>query len=328
MSTAADTAADPEGRRGVLVTGGTGHVGRLALEALATHGAGPLVSLDVRAPAAPRAGVVEVRADVRDADLVALLRAHAVAAVVHCAAIVTPPPGMGEDELHAIEVGGTRRLVAACVEAGVQHLTMMSSGAAYGYHPRNRLRPLVESDSVPGSPGFAYSRHKAEVETLLAEARREHPGLGQLVLRPGTILGAGTSNQITALFERPVVLGLRGVEVAFVLVWDRDVAEVVARGVTERVTGTFNLAGDGVLTLADIAAIEGRRLVRVPPALIAAALQVLDRLGVGPYGPEQVDFLRYRPVLSNDALKAAFPGLPTRSTREAYEAYRRGRDDG
>ena len=313
---------------GVLVTGGTGYLGSLVLEALAARDVSPLVSLDVRDPAAPRDGIVEVRADVRDADLVRLLREHRVRAVVHCAAIVTPPPGMDEDELHAIEVGGTRRLVDACVEAGVEHLTVTSSGAAYGYHPRNRVRALVETDSVPGSDGFAYSRHKAEVEALLAAARRDHPGLGQLVLRPGTILGAGTSNQITALFERPVVLGLRGVEVPFVIVWDHDVAEVVARGVTGRVTGTYNVAGDGVLTLADVAAIEGRRLVRVPPALLTVALHVLARLGVGPYGPEQVDFLRFRPVLANDALKAAFPGLPTRTTREAYEAYRQGRDGG
>lgn len=313
---------------GVLVTGGTGHVGSLVLEALLGRGVAPLVSLDVRAPVAPRAGVSEVRADVRDADLAGLLRTHGVRAVVHCAAIVTPPPGMGEEELHTIEVGGTRRLVEACVAAGIEHLTVTSSGAAYGYHPRNRQRSLVETDSVPGSDGFAYSRHKAEVEALLADARVRHPGLGQLVLRPGTILGAGTSNQITALFERPVVLGLRGAEVPFVLVWDRDVAEIVARGVVERVTGILNVAGDGVLTLADVAAIEGKRLLRVPPALLSGALHVLARLGVGPYGPEQVDFLRYRPVLANDALKVAFPGLPTRTTREAYEAYRRGREGG
>lgn len=145
------------------------------------------------------------------------------------------------------------------------------------------------------------------------------------MLRPGTILGAGTANQITALFEQRVVLGLAGVEVPFVFVWDRDVATIVARGVTERITGTYNVAGDGVLTLADIARIEGKRLVRVPPRLVERALGGLSRLRLAPYGPEQVDFLRYRPVLANDALKRAFPGLPTRTSREAYEVYRQGR---
>jgi UDP-glucose 4-epimerase len=313
-------------RPGVLVTGGAGHVGHLALQALAAHGADPLVSLDVRARTEPLDGVAAVTGDLRHLDLADLLDRHRVGAVVHCAAIVNPPPGMSEAELHDIEVGGTERVLEACLAAGVEHVTVTSSGAAYGYHLANRGRWLTEDDPVRGSDAFAYSRHKAEVERLLARYRRVHPELGQLVLRPGTILGAGTRNQITDLFERPAVLGLRGTDVPFVIVWDWDVAEVIARGVVERVTGTYNLAGDGVLTLADIARIEGKRLVPLPPQLLARALGVLGRMGLTQYGPEQVDFLRYRPVLANDAMKRAFPGLPRRSTREAYEAYRQGRD--
>jgi NAD(P)-dependent dehydrogenase (short-subunit alcohol dehydrogenase family) len=133
-----------------------------------------------------------------------------------------------------------------------------------------------------------------------------------LLLRPGTVLGETTDNQITALFSGPVVLGLTDTDVPFVFVLDTDVAEVIRRGVVERITGTFNLAGDGVLTLRDIAAIEGKPFVPVPAWLLAGALHVLSRLRLVPYGPEQVDFLRYRPVLANDALKAAFPGCPPR----------------
>ncbi len=122
------------------------------------------------------------------------------------------------------------------------------------------------------------------------------------------------------------MLGLRGVDVPFVFVWDQDVAEVIARGVTAGVTGVFNLAGDGALTLAEIARIEGKRLVALPPDLLARALGLLRAARLTQYGPEQVDFLRYRPVLANDALKRAFPGLPRRSSAEAYEIYRTGRE--
>ncbi|NIS30078.1 MAG: NAD-dependent epimerase/dehydratase family protein, partial [Actinobacteria bacterium] len=83
-----------------------------------------------------------------------------------------------------------------------------SSGAAYGYHETNRGRRLTEEDPVRGSTRFAYSRHKAEVEELLAAYRRSRPDLAQLVLRPGTILGEHTSNQITDLFEKSVILDL------------------------------------------------------------------------------------------------------------------------
>ncbi len=319
-----------DGRRsGVLVTGGTGYLGSLALQALAARtDVEPLVSLDVREPRVAIDGVTYVTDDLRSADLPALLHEHDVGAVVHLAAILDPPPGMGDDELHDIEVGGTRQVVDASAAAGVEHLTVASSGAAYGYAPRNRERPLVESDPVPGHPRFAYSRHKAEVEALLADARETHPQLGQLVLRPGTILGRGTDNQITRLFTGRVVLGLTDTDVPFVFVHEDDVAEVIARGVTEHVTGIVNLAGDGVLTLRDIAAIEGARYLPLPPRLIAGALRVLQPLRVVPYGPEQVDFLRYRPVLANDRLRALFPGLPRLTTVETYARFRAARDRG
>jgi UDP-glucose 4-epimerase len=311
-------------RSAVLVTGGSGYLGSLVLRTLADAGVGPLVSVDVRASHEPIPGVTYLEADLRDHDLTGTLRDHGVAAVVHLAAIVDPPPGMDDATLHAIEVGGTRRTIDACLAAGVSHLTVTSSGAAYGYRPTNRDRWLVESDPTPGHPRFAYSRHKAEVERLVEQVRREHPELAVLLLRPGTVLGETTDNRITALFSGPVVLGLRDTDVPFVFVLDADVAEVIRRGVTERIAGTFNLAGDGVLTLRDVAAIEGKRYVAVPAWLLTGALHLLSRLRLVPYGPEQVDFLRYRPVLANDALKAAFPGLPSATSADVYARFRHG----
>lgn len=308
----------------VLVTGGNGYLGRLVVSRFAEAGI-PTVSVDLRKPDAPREGVVEIVGDLRDVDLTDLLREHEVTAVVHLAAIVEPPRGMSESELESIEVGGTRAVLDACVACDVRHLTVLSSGAAYGYTARNDGRALDEDTPTPGSPEFAYSRHKAMVEKLVATTRRLHPDLGILLLRPGTILGASTNNQITALFRQPVVLGLRESEVPYVFVWDEDVAEIVVTGVRRCVTGTFNVAGDGVVTLADIAAAEKHRLVRLPASLVRRALVVGSRLGVGRYGPEQVDFLRHRPVLDNARLRRAFPGLPRLSSRETYELYRRER---
>ena len=40
--------------------------------------------------------------------------------------------------------------------------------------------------------------------------------------------------------------------------------------------------------------------------MLKAALAVGSALGVSRYGPEQLDFLRYRPVLLNTALKERF----------------------
>lgn len=310
----------------VLVTGGCGYIGRLAVAALRERDV-PVVSLDVREPPADGrvAGVDYRTADVRDPGLGRLLIELEVGSVVHLAAVLEAPAGVDAAALHDIEVGGTRNVVDACRQAGVGHLVVTSSGAAYGYEPSNEGRWLSEDDPLHGSERFLYSRHKREVEELLAQARAEDPSLRVLVLRPGTVLGSGTRNAITRLFDAPVVLGLRGTEIPFVLVWDHDVAEVIVRGVCERRSGTYNLAGDGVVTMRDIADAQGKRYVALPPALVAGALRVLRAARLAPYGPEQVDFLRYRPVLANTRLRADFPGLPRLDSREVLALFLRAR---
>ena len=312
--------------RAVLITGAAGYLGRMVTRALATDARAlrRIVATDVRPAAADECvdGVVHAVLDVRDgARLEELLREHAVDTVVHLAAIVTPPKGASRDLLYEVDVVGTRNVLDACLAAGVGKVIVTSSGAAYGYHADNS--PLLdEDDPIRGHEAFAYAHHKRLVEEMLADYRERHPELAQLVFRPGTILGRGTRNQITALFSGPAVIGLRGVASPFVFIWDEDVAACVVEGVHGDGTGTFNLAGDGVMTLREIAAELGKPFIGIPVPLITRALALLERLRVVPWGPEQVCFLRYRPVLSNERLKRDFGYRPRRSTREVFELYR------
>lgn len=269
-------------------------------------------------------GVEYVTADVRSPGLSAILREHGIETVVHLASIVTPAKGMTEEFLYSVDVLGTRNVLESSVAAGVRHLIVTSSGAAYGYHGDNP-EWLVETSPLRGNEAFAYSRHKRIVEEDLARYRVEHPELRQLIFRPGTILGESTSNQITALFEKPVVLGIRGSASPWVFIWDQDVVNCIVTGIHEGREGVYNLAGDGVITMREIAARLGRPYVALPAGLVRGALRVLKRLGLSQYGPEQVEFLQYRPVLKNDALKREFGYTPQLSTAQVFELYLRGR---
>jgi UDP-glucose 4-epimerase len=182
--------------------------------------------------------------------------------------------------------------------------------------------PLVEDDALRGNPEFAYADHKRLVEEMLDRCRRDHPELAQLVFRPGTILGEAVDNPITAIFDRPVVIGVRGSEVPFVLIWDEDVARAIVEGITERRTGTYNLAGDGVITLEEIAHRIGKPYVAVPVPVLRGGLRALKALRLSQAGPEQVNFLRYRPVLSNDRLKTEFGFTPSLTSEECFERFR------
>ncbi len=308
----------------VLVTGAGGYIGHQVVPALAAAGF-RVVAADVREipPGRRTDGVDYVVADVRE-PMVGLVRGRGVDRVVHLAAIVTPGRDDGRDLEYQVDVVGTRHVLEACVAAGVRQVIVTSSGAAYGYHGDSPPW-LLEGDPLRGNPEFAYSDHKRQVEEMLARFRREHPSLRQLILRPGTVLGATTRNQITALFDGPVVMGLWGADTPFVLIWDRDLVEIIVRGVRDDRAGIYNVAGDGVLTMREMARMMGKPYVPVPVPLVRGALALLRRAGRTPYGPEQVDFLRYRPVLGNIRLRAEFGYAPRKSTREVFELFLEGR---
>jgi UDP-glucose 4-epimerase len=143
-----------------------------------------------------------------------------------------------------------------------------------------------------------------------------------VVLRIGTILGERVDNQITDLFRRGRLLKIRGSDSPFVFIWDEDVVAIIQRAVLGDRTGIFNVAGDGAMTIDEIAAELNKPVMSVPVGVLKAALATAHRLGLTPHGAAQTDFLRYRPVLDNTRLKEEFGYTPRFTSREAFAAWR------
>jgi len=309
--------------RTILITGAGGYLGSQTVERLAQDAERfRIVSTDVRKtpPDRQQPGVTYLVLDIRDPLLVKVCRQHQVDTVVHLASIVTPGRRHDRRFEYSVDVEGTANVLTACVEADVRQIIVTSSGAAYGYHADNP-QPIDEDQPLRGNREFAYSDHKRLVEEMLARYRREHPELKQLIFRPGTVLGAHTNNQITDLFHKRFLLGLRGAASPWVFIWDEDVVECIIQGIRDESEGIYNLAGDGTLTLSQIAERLEKPFVPLPVWLVREGLRFLRLFRATQYGPEQVDFLRYRPVLSNERLKRNFGYVPRKSTAEVFEYY-------
>jgi UDP-glucose 4-epimerase len=308
----------------VLVTGAAGYLGSQLVAALAADARRPaaVVAMDVREvpPEKRLAGVGYEAADIRAPDLAAMLRRHTVDTVVHLASIVTPGKNSRREFEYSVDVLGTRNLLDACVAAGVTRIIVSSSGAAYGYHADNPAW-ISEDAPVRGNEEFAYSWHKRLVEEMLVDYRARAPQLRQVVFRIGTILGETVRNQITDLFEKPRLIAIRGSDSPFVFIWDQDVVGCMLEAVYSDRAGVYNVAGDGALGIREIAARLGKRCVVFPAWLLRAALALLKALGLTQYGPEQVNFLRYRPVLDNRRLKEEFGYVPQKTSAEVFEFY-------
>ena len=313
----------------VLVTGAAGYLGSQLVAALAARGPGALVAMDVR-EIAQQQRLPQVQyetADIRAPGLDALLERHAIDTVVHLASIVTPGKDSDREFEYSVDVLGTENLLKACVAASVRKIVVSSSGAAYGYHADN---PAWISEDTPlrGNREFAYSWHKRLGEEMLADYRERAPQLAQVVFRIGTILGETVRNQITDLFDKPRLIAVRGSDSPFVFIWDQDVVGCMLQAVYSDRAGVYNVAGDGAMRIHEIAAGLDKRCITLPAWLLQAALALLKPLGLTQYGPEQVNFLRYRPVLANRRLKETFGYAPRKTSAEVFEFYLAARERG
>lgn len=305
--------------RRVLVTGASGYLGAKLVTRLAARDDLELTATDLRPwEGADALGVDFVALDIRSPELGTLIGERRIEAVVHLAAIVDP--SAPRELAHSVDVGGSENVITACLEHGVRRLVTTSSGAAYGYRP-DHPRWIEEDHPLRADDAFAYAWHKRIVEERLAELRQTHPELEQLIFRPCTILGQGVDNAITRLFERDPLLGLTDGDDRFVLAWDEDVAACLEKALHSEQTGVYNLAGSGALGLDEIAERLGKRVRRLPPSLLRAALAVLRPLRLVPWGPEQVRFLRWRPVLSNRRLVEDFGYQPQKTSSEVFDLF-------
>lgn len=302
----------------VLVTGAAGDIGSRLSKALSVRDDIELYTTALE----PLDGVNSFHQvfDVRDESFLSWVKQIKPDVVVHLASIIKLPASMTIEDAHDIDVKATDKLLQACLSVDVKKFIVTSSGAAYGYWKDNP-EWLTEDMPVRGNKDYFYSDHKRQVEELLAGYRETHPQLQQVVLRPGTVLGPNFENPITNMFEKKVISGIKNCDSPFVIIWVDDLVQYLIESCVSDVQGVFNVAGDGVLSLQDIAKRLNKPFIAVPAFLIKAVLGCLKPLGLSQYGPEQVKFVQYRPVLSNQKIKQKFSHQPEKTTAQAFEVF-------
>ena len=272
------------------------------------------------------------RGDVRDPS--ALQEAFAGAdVVVHLAFLITGNASRGTTR--AINVDGTLNVFRAAAAAGVRRFVYASSVAAYGWHPDNPER-IAEDWPVRPAARLFYAQEKAELEQLLDAESATTPGLALYLLRPSIVLGpnaVGAKDVLPGplapigrrLFGRPrrlpVSVPVVTPELRLQFVHEEDVGRalqlcVVAAGPP----GAYNIAGDGVLTAADVAREFGALPIPVPAAPAQLAARAVARLPFLPPVAEWVEAAS-RPVIMDTAkAKQQLGWRPRYTGREALRA--------
>src|SRR4051794_7905146 len=249
----------------VAVTGPTGEIGRAFLKALDPHARVLGMARRPFDPASLGLQNTEYRqGDVLDADAVDAL-AREADVLVHLAFIILG----GREETRQVNLTGSRNVFRAARR--VRRLVYTSSVAAYGFHKDNP-QPLTEDVEPRGTDGFYYSAQKAELERALHEC---FDGEEAYILRPCIVAGPDAQMLLRQLPQRKTPLTIPVMPdpgTPFQLVHHDDVARaLVAATLGDAPPGPYNLAGDGTVTLGDLAGELGWLSVPIPAPLVGVA---------------------------------------------------------
>lgn len=224
----------------VLVTGAFGQVGKRCTQILLERGR-TVVAMDLRndgtvAVANELAGaehsgtLIPAYVDLLDAEAVnELVAAHRPRAIVHLAAIVSPPSYRNPELARRVNVGGTENLLTACVALPHPPLFLMASSAAV-YGSRNPYRqPERITPDTPVNPIDQYGQDK-----VLAEAAIRGSGLPYALFRLAGVISPDTQAGING--DYLVLMRSMPSDNRIHAVDARDVALAFANGVDREAT--------------------------------------------------------------------------------------------
>lgn len=263
----------------VLVTGGTGVVGKAAVDHLLKAGhTVRLLSRHAQADVRQWAAGVEPHEGSVSSDEAVAGAAEGCEAVLHVAGIVSENPP--ESTFQEVNVEGTRRLVREARRAGVRRFVYVSSLGADG-----------------GDSGYHRSKFDAE-QVVRAEAPP-----GWLIVRPGNVYGPG--DEVISLLLKmvrtlPAIPLVGSGDQPFQPVWVEDLGLALTRAVerpTPRETAV-DVAGPDVTTMRETIELLGKItqrspvLVPVPQFLARAGTQAMEAVGIDfPVKDDQITML-------------------------------------
>lgn len=266
----------------VLVTGATGAIGPLVVEAFLTAGYSiRTLSLDP-----PPAGAWPVDVEVLIGDVTDMSAVQAavqgVESVVHLAALlhVVNPPDHLLDLYRKINVGGTKNVVESAVKANVRRILFFSTILVYG-----DTEGRIVNEATSPRPDTLYGRTKLEAEKMVLAAKDKAGNPIGTVLRLAAVYGSrvkGNYRQLLMALERGWFVPIGSGSNRRTVIYDKDIAKaaVLALGHPEAAGRLYNVSDGQYHRLKEMIEAIARALGRTPPRFSLPAAPVRVIVGV------------------------------------------------
>ncbi|MDQ4008696.1 MAG: NAD-dependent epimerase/dehydratase family protein [Actinomycetota bacterium] len=305
--------------RVVLVTGVSQDLGgRFARSLAADPDVDRVIGVDVLPPRARLDDVHFVRADIRNPVIAKVIVGEGVDTVVHMSLLATPGRAGGRAAMKETNVIGSMQLLAACQKAPrLRKLVVRSSSAVYGASPRDPA--MFTEDMAPKRmPREGFAKDSVEVEGYVRGFSRRRPDVTVTMLRYANLIGPAVDTPLTRYFRLPVIPTVLGFDARLQFCHETDALDSLRLAVSEDVHGTFNVAGDGMLTLSQVIRRLGRPAVRLPGFVASRVGGALRSARLADFSPEQAEFLTYGRGVDTTRMRGVLGFHPRYDTAGAF----------
>ncbi|MEY9847666.1 NAD-dependent epimerase/dehydratase family protein [Streptacidiphilus sp. MAP5-3] len=311
----------------VLVTGVGRHLGsRFARVIRDQPGVDHVVGVDVQpAPEGEPEGHAPytfVGADIRRPVVARVMAEHGVTTVVHLNVSTTTLGSTSRGVVKETNVIGTMQLLAAVQKApSVKRLVVKSTTSVYGSAPRDPavFHELMQPKVLP-TGGFA--KDAVEVEGYVRGFGRRRPDVAVSVLRFANIIGPDADTPLSEYFGLPVLPTVLGFDPRLQFIHEDDAVEVLRLAASEprrgtTTSGTFNVAGEGVMVLSQVARRLGKPTVPMLLQAVSWVAGLARQTRLLDFSPEQLRLLTHGRVVDTTMLRETFGYTPAYTTEQA-----------
>jgi UDP-glucose 4-epimerase len=306
----------------VLVTGVSrylgGHFARLLT---AQPGIKRVIGVDVIPPPLDIGNAEFLRADIRNPMIAKIITQAGVDTVVHMNVIATPLSAGGRVSQKEINVIGTMQLLAACQKSpSIQRLVVKSSAAVYGSSARDPAM-FTEDMGPKSTPRAGFGKDSIEVEGYVRGFARRRPDVEISMLRLANIVGPGMRTSLTDYFSLPVIPTPLGFDARLQLVHEDDALQALLLATLGAPAGIVNVAGDGIITVAQAARLSGRPSVPVPLSAGGLLGRFVRSAGLADFSQDQMKYLAWGRGMDTTKMRDVLRLEPEFTTRSAFEDF-------
>ena len=306
----------------IAMTGAAGYIAGRVVRALEESPlCTRLIGVDLKPPLVTSRKLDFYRRDVRDPELPRFFQEQGVSIIIHFAFVLNPIHNL--DEMHSVNIAGTRNVLEAAKLCGARQLLATSSTSAYGALPDNPAR-LREEMPLRAAPSFQYAKDKREMDLLLQEFARQNSDIAVCIFRPCIVMGPNLDNFISKGMTLPLNIVVEGQNPEMQFVHEDDVARAALLALERDARGIYNIVGGGTIRLEEAWELKGQGFRVDWPAWAAYNLVRLAwtlHLPGMDSPPAALDFFRWQWVADGEKARRELGFEPQYSSWQLWQDY-------